>query len=99
MLTITVARDLLGPRRGWASLADRGLCLTTVRIAYLSVARYAAILSASFSVTPISGMALPGTTACGVRIHVTRLSDVFGSIPAMYFRYANNVSGGPAMAS
>ncbi len=38
---------------------------------------------ASRSLTPRFGIAVPGSTDCGSRIHLRRLSALFGSSPAM----------------
>jgi len=43
-----------------------------------------------------SGMALPGTTLCGVEIHRCRFAGLFASSPAITARSATFVSGGQA---
>src|SRR3954454_5729267 len=54
---------------------------------------------ASSGVTPRSGIALPGSIACGFSIHRCRLGPLLTTLPAMYERLPNLVSGGPTRPS
>jgi len=59
--------------------------------------KYAAISSATWVLTPRSGIAEPGAIVCGSRSHRTRLAGVLGSTPARYFRSERSLSGGGNM--
>src|SRR4051794_41887141 len=54
---------------------------------------------ASSGVTPRSGIALPGSISCGFSIHRCRLGPLLTTLPAMYERLPNLVSGGPTRPS
>src|SRR3954465_135911 len=54
---------------------------------------------ASVAVTPRSGIAVPGSTACGSITQCSRLGPLLTSSPAMYERFPNAVRGGPTSPS